>query len=439
MKTKIYLTLSVLFLSLASVAQSFDKAKLDSYFDALEANDKFMGSVAVSKNGKVIYTKSVGYASLKDSIKANVNSKYRIGSITKTFTTVLALKAKEAGKLNLDKTIENYFPTIPNADKITIRQLLTHRSGIHNFTDDKEYLFWNTKPKTEKELVELIANGGSDFEPDSKAQYSNSNFVLLTFILQDIYKSSYEKLISKYITKPLALKNTYVSGKIDVMNNECQSYNFNGSWVLSTETDASIPLGAGSLISTPTDLVKFSDALFSGKLLQKENLKLMQAIKDNYGMGLFPFPFYNKTGFGHTGGIDAFSSIFVHFSDGEVSYAMTSNGSNYNTNDISIAALSAVYNKPYTIPVFTSYEVSSKDLDKYVGSYASAQLPIKITISKDLSGLKAQASGQAAFSLEASEKDIFKFDRAGIILEFNPEEKTMILKQGGGVFTFTKE
>lgn len=439
MKTKIYLTLWVLSISLASNGQSFDKEKLDSYFDSLEIHNKFMGSVAVSQNGEVIYSKTVGYASVEDNLKANKDSKYRIGSITKTFTTVLALKAVEIGKLDLDQTIDHYFPSITDADKITIRHLMTHRSGIHNFTDDNSYLTWNTESKTEKELVDIIAKGGSDFKPGSKAQYSNSNFVLLTFILEKTYKSSFAKLITKYITKPISLKNTSVGDNIDSKNNECLSYHFDGSWKLETETNTSIPLGAGAIISTPTDLVKFSDALFNGKLVKKESLELMETIKDQYGMGLFQFPFYNKTGYGHTGGIDGFSSIFTHFSDGNISYAMTSNGSNYNTNDISIVVLSAVYDKPYNIPDFSTYEMSADELEKYVGVYSSDQLPLKITISKGDYGLMAQATGQAAFPLESSAKDIFKFDKAGIVLEFNSEEKTMFLKQGGGIFKFIKE
>jgi D-alanyl-D-alanine carboxypeptidase len=163
---------------------SFDKAKLDNYFQNLETNNKFMGSIAVSQDGKVIYTKSIGFADVENNQKANENTKYRIGSISKTFTTVMVMKAVEDKKLDLNQTIEKFFPTVPNANKITIKQLLGHRSGIHNFTNDDEYMTWYTQPKTEKEMVEIITKIGSDFEPDSKADYSNSNFVLLTYILE---------------------------------------------------------------------------------------------------------------------------------------------------------------------------------------------------------------------------------------------------------------
>lgn len=422
-----------------ALAQDFDKARLDSYFNALEANNKFMGSVAVSRNGSIIYSRSTGFSDVENERKADTNSKYRIGSISKTFTSVLVLKAMEEGKLNLNQTIAGYFPDIKNADKITIENLLYHRSGIHSFTDDKEYLTWNTQPKSEKEMIDIIVKGGSDFEPDSKSQYSNSNFVLLTFILEKTLSKPYGELLKEYITQPLGLNNTSLGGKINTSENECNSYKYIDTWRPEPETDISIPLGAGGIVSTPVDLVKFSDALFGGKLLKKESLELMKTPKGQYGMGLFKIPFFDLTGYGHTGGIDGFSSVFSNFSDGNISYALTCNGSNYNNNNISIAVLSAVFNKPYDIPDFKAYKVSPEELDRYLGVYSSTQIPIKLTVTRENNTLIAQGTGQASFPLEATEKDKFKFDKAGIVMEFNPESKTMILKQGGGQFTFTKE
>ena len=440
MKKAVLTTLIVLTLSQIGLAQTnFDKTKLDNYFNALEQNDKFMGSVAVSKNGEIIYKKSIGFADVENNIKATEKSKYRIGSITKSFTTVLILKAVEEKKLNLNQTIDKWFPEIINAKDITVKHLLNHRSGIHNFTNNKDYLTWNTQPKTEKELVEIIVKGGSDFNPDSKAEYSNSNFVLLTFILEKTFSKSYSDLLQEFIVKPLGLTNTYVFGKINPLNNECKSYSFAGTWKAETETDFTIPLGAGAITSTPTDLTIFADALFNGKLVTNESLEIMKTIKDGYGIGLFQFPFHNSVGYGHTGGIDGFSSVYSHFADDKISYALISNGSNFSINNISVAVLSAVYDKPYEIPTFTAFNLTSEDLDKYLGVYSSSQIPLKITITKEGSTLIAQGSGQPSFPLEATGKDKFKFDLAGAEFEFNPNEKTMVLFQGGAQIKFTKE
>lgn len=432
--TALFLTMS----QFGGAQTSFDKAKLDNYFQNLEANNKFMGSVAVSQNGQIIYSKSIGFADVEKNQKANENTKYRIGSITKTFTTVLVLKAIEDKKLSLDQTIEKFFPTVPNANKITIKQLLGHRSGIHNFTNDEDYLTWYTQPKTEKEMVEHITKIGSDFEPDSKADYSNSNYVLLTYILEKIHKQSYADVVDKQIIKPLGLKNTKFGGKINTAKNESKSYSYSGTWKEEPETDMSIPLGAGGIISTPPDLTQFSDALFGGKLLKPESLELMKTVVDGYGLGLFKVPFYDKIGFGHTGGIDNFTSMFSYFPDGNISYVLTSNGTNYNNNNISIAVLSAIYGKEYDIPEFSSYEVKTEELEQYLGIYSSMTIPIKITITKEDHTLYAQATGQSAFPLEATAKDQFKFDLAGVVIEFKPAEKTLILKQGGMEFTFIK-
>ena len=288
-------------------------------------------------------------------------------------------------------------------------------------------------------MIDIIAKGGSDFEPDSKSEYSNSNFVLLTFILEKTFGKPYAGLLKEYITQPAGLDNTSLGGKIDPSGNESRSYRYLDKWIAEPETDISIPLGAGGIVSTPSDLVRFSDALFGGKLLNNESLENMKTVKGQYGMGLFKIPFGEKTGYGHTGGIDGFSSVFSHFPDGNISYALTSNATNYNNNNISIAVLSAIFNKPYDIPDFKTFEVTLEDLDKYTGVYASAQIPIKITVTRENKTLVAQGTGQSSFPLEATEKDKFKFEQAGIIMEFIPGTNTMILRQGGGQFEFRRE
>ncbi len=439
MKTKWWAVVVLLFMGMTAFSQEFDKGKLNSYFDALRDNDKFMGSVAISRNGEVIFLRSVGFADMEKQQVADTDSRYRIGSISKTFTSVMVMKAAEKGKLTLEETIDKYFPDLPNAEKITVSDLLYHRSGIHSFTDNADYLSWCTQPKTRKELEEIIVSGGSEFEPGSKMAYSNSNYVLLSIMLEKIYNKPYDKLLRKQITRPARLKSTYYGGKIDPKKNECYSYKYEQGWKAEAETDMSVPLGAGALVSTPADLVKFIEALFSGKLVSSQSLESMTTLKDNFGLGLMRFPFHERYAYGHPGGIDGFQSIVSWFPDDKVAYAITSNGINTNMNNISIAVLSAVFGKPYEIPDFKAFEVSQETLDLYAGVYSSEQLPIKITVSRENDKLKAQGSGQPAFYPEARAKDEFSLEQAGIVMIFQPAEKKMILKQGGGTFTFTKD
>lgn len=439
MKKSTFITLLCLFGGVVAFCQDVDKSKLDAYFDTLEKNNRFMGSVAISKNGKLIYTKSVGYLDVEGQKKPDENTKYRIGSISKTFTATLVLKAIEENKLRLNQTIDSYFPTIANAEKITISQLLNHRSGIANFTNNDDYLEWNKQPKSEKEMVEIISASGSDFEPDSKASYSNSNYVLLTYILEKAFGKPYAQLLDQYITKPVGLSYTFLGGKIDPENNEARSYTASNGWIRDSETDRSIPLGAGAIISTPTDIIKFGEALLTGKILSEESVAQMETIRDGYGMGLFQPPFYERKAFGHSGGIDGFRSTWGYFPEDQVSFALLSNGTAMNNNDVAIAILSATFNKPYDIPVFSSYLLEEDKIPQYLGVYSSSQLPIQITITSDGSHLLAQATGQPSFPLEATGKDKFSFDQAGVVIEFNPAESSFVLKQNGGEFTFTKE
>ncbi len=431
--------LTITILSQFGFSQSLDTNKLDSFFNALEVNNRYMGSVAISKGGEIVYTKQIGFLDIENNLKANRNTVYRIGSISKMFTSVLVFKAVEENKIKLTDKIDKFFPLIKNAKLISIGNLLNHRSGIHNFTNNDDYLSYNTQKKSEKELLEIFNKMNSDFEPGTKADYSNTNYVLLSFILQKIYNKDYATLLKEKITNPLGLKYTYFGKPINIKDNESNSYTFKTKWIKETETDMSIPLGAGGIVSTPSDLTKFADALFNGKLVTRESLEKMKTIENNYGMGLFEFPFYKREGFGHTGGIDGYSSTLSHFKDGDISIAITSNGSNFNNNDIAIALLSAVYNLPFTIPEFKSISLTTEDLDKYLGVYSSKEMPIKITISKDGISLIGQATGQGSFVLEAVDKNIFAFKQAGVVLEFNPELKSMKLKQGGGVFEFIKE
>lgn len=420
-------------------SQNFDKSRLDDYFNSLETNNKFMGSIAVAQDGNLIYTKSVGFSDVENKKPANENSRYRIGSISKTFTAVLILKAMEENKIGLDEKLSKYYPAIKNSDKITIEDLLYHRSGIHSFTNDEDYESWRSTAKSKEELVRIISRGESEFEPGSRFEYSNPNYIMLSFILQDIYGKSYSRILEEKISLPLALRNTYFGGRINTERNECYSYSFGKNWMQEKETDWSVPMGAGGIVSTPADLTKFGEALFSGKIISEKSLAMMTTLKDDFGMGIFLLPFGESQSWGHTGAIDGFSSMFSYFPDSKISYALISNGNNYNNNTISLTVLSAVFGKPYDIPDFKTYAVSPEELDQYLGVYSTRDLPLKLTISKEGTTLVAQATGQQPLPLEAKEKNIFTFDRAGIVMEFNPEVKTIVLKQGGGEFTFTKE
>lgn len=431
-------------LAIVGQTQQLNSAKMDSLFASLSSNQQAMGSVAISKNGKLLYAKAIGFSEKEavPPVMSSVKTKYRIGSITKTFTTVLIFQLIEEGKLSLSTPLSKYFPTVPNATKITISQLLNHRSGIFNITNDPAFLTWMTQPKTKDEMVALISKTTPVFEPDAKAEYSNSNFILLGFIIENLRKKPYAQVLQERIAQKIKLTDTYYGKPAASKDDESFSYHWEGGdWIKESQTDMSIPHGAGAIVSTPTDLVRFMEALFSNKLVSSASVLKMKTLVDGFGMGLFQIPFGNKRAFAHNGGIDGFTSIAAYFPEDSVAVSYCTNGQRYPMNDVLIAILSIYYNLDYQIPTFkkVNYSVKSEDLDQYLGVYASQQIPLKITITKDGMQLMAQATGQSAFPLQPQDKGLFNYDPAGIVMEFHPEKQEMTLKQRGGVFLFTKE
>jgi len=439
MKSRSFFSILFVLFSVTSFAQEQKFLALDSLFQILDENNRFMGSLSISENGKIAYSKTIGKADLASGKSSDNLTKYRIGSISKMFTACLIFQAIEENKLSLKQNINRFFPKITGAKEISIGNLLNHRSGIHNYTNDTSYFNYYTASKSQKEMLEIIQASGSDFKPNSKAEYSNSNYILLSFILEKIYKKSYEELLDIKIIQPQGLKNTYFGKKLELAKNECASYRFSGKWELEKETNSSVSLGAGGIVSTTEDLLFFISNLFEGKIINTASLEQMTKLEDGYGMGIFPVPFYDKKGFGHTGGIDGFSSFLYIFPEEKISIALTSNGSRFNNNDIGIAALSDCFDKSFTLPSFYAVELRSEDLDKYLGSYVNPEIPIKISITKDSLSLIAQATGQPSFTLELIGKDSFEFSPAGVEIQFIPQKNLLILKQGGGEFTFTRE
>jgi D-alanyl-D-alanine carboxypeptidase len=350
---KLLILLAVLSFSIA-YSQNINKSKLDSLFNILAEKNKAMGSFAISKGEKVLYSRAIGYRSIsdKENITSNNDTKYRIGSISKMFTATMIFQLIEEGKITLATTLDKYFPVIPNSKLITISDLLYHRSGIHNITDDRDYTSWMTLTKTQNEMVAIIADHNPDFKPGKKAMYSNSNYILLGYIIEKISGQNYSQNLEKRITFRLGLRNTYYGNKADIRKNECFSYQYNGAWKQMPETDMSIPGGAGALVSTPTDLTKFIEALFGLKMVSKNSLEQMKTIKDRIGMGMFPIPFYDQKGFGHKGGIDGFASNVIYFPDDSLALAYCTNGVVFPMNDILIGVLSIYYNRDYKIPTF---------------------------------------------------------------------------------------
>ena len=441
MKTKIlFASLLTVALGTAGNAQTLDKAKLDQFFDRLAEKNKAMGSLTIAKDGKVLYTRAIGYSQINPKKPLTAANRFRIGSITKMFTSVMSLQLVEEGKLKLTDTLDKFFPQIPNAQKITIVQILGHRSGIPNVRRDQFQRDVST-PIPKDEMLALIVKGTPDFEPDTKHLYSNSGYFLLGLILEKLTGKPYEEALKERITSKIGLADTYTAtGSIDVNKNESLTYLNTGSdWKQGPETHPSILFGAGQIVSTPNDLAKFIQALFDLKLISQESLNRMKTIRDGDGSGMEPFTFAGKTFYGHTGGGDNYGSWLAYQPEEKLAVAYTTNAKVYPVTNIVSGAIDIYYNKPFQIPTFEKIAVSPEILDKYVGVYSSPEIPVKFTITREGSTLFVRPGEQSAAPLEATAQDKFQLGGGRIVFEFDAAKKQMIQKRGGPVRIFTKE
>lgn len=436
--------LFILVLLTNGFAQSPDKNKLDQFFDRLAKKNKAMGSVVVARDANVVYSRSIGFSQINGAEKkpSTIANRYRIGSITKMFTAAMMLQLVEEGKLKLTDNLAMFFPQVPNAEKITIIQIFSHRSGVPNVKrnpNGREDI--NTIPMTKEEMLALIVNTPPDFEPGTKHAYSNSGYLLLGLILEKITGKSYSENLQERIITRIGLKDTYMAtGNIDVNKNEALTYmNFGGEWKQVPETHPSILFSAGAIVSTPGDLVKFIQMLFDGKIVSKQSVDQMKTITDGDGLGMEPFTFAGKTFYGHTGGADNYGAWLAYLPEEKLAVAYTTNAKVYPVRDIVSGVIDIYYNKPFQVPSFESVAVSPEILDKYVGVYTTSEAPVKFTITRQGTTLFIQPNRESsAAPLEATAEDKFKIEGA-IVVEFDATKNQMVIKRGGGQRVFTKE
>lgn len=423
-------------------AQTFNKERIDSLFSLLEIHNQGMGSISVYKEGKEVYKNSIGYLDVENGIEANEKTKYRIGSITKTFTATLIMQLVDEKKLSLGTFLVDYFPEVSNANKITIEHMLRHRSGLFNLTEDEDFRKWMLVPNTRKEMMNRIVKREVDFQPDEKTAYSNTNYVLLSYIAEEIESKTYAEILESRIIKPLGLKRTGYGKIINTEDNEALSYvRENSEWsLIEKHTDMSVPIGAGAIVSTPTELNIFYTSLFSGKLVSKNSLEKMMDTSLGMGIGLGGEIFFDKQAYGHNGGIDGFQSLTLYVPEDKITISYIGNGIVMSPKNCIVNVLKSYYNKNYKLPEFKEpIQLKTKALDPYLGVYTSDLFPFQITITKEDTVLIADAKDGPKFPLVAYAKDGFKSDRAGATLNFYPTENKMILELNGSKVNFIKK
>src|SRR6185436_20902384 len=245
--------------------------------------------VMVAQDGNILFEKSYGLADREDHVPVILQTTFRIGSITKQFTAAALLKLQEHGKLSIDDKLAKYIPDFPRGDEVTLRQLLTHTSGIHSYTDEPDFLSRVTNTTDTGTIIEEIKKYPFDFDPGTKWRYDNSGYLLLGDIVEKVSRQSYGDFLRENFFQPLGMSNTGVYRAQLALPHEALGYSLgrSASWIFLGEGfspgknrfkqalnwDMSWAFGCGALYSTVEDLFRWNEGVFDGRVLDAASLK----------------------------------------------------------------------------------------------------------------------------------------------------------------------
>lgn len=260
------------------------RAKIDEAAKEEVASGRVAGAaVAVLSHGKLIFAKGYGRSNLELAAPVTTRTVFRIGSLTKQFTAAGVLLLAEHGKLRVDDKLSLYLPAFPRADEVTLRDLLNHTSGIHNFTEGPVIDRISTSGATVDQLVADIASQSPlyDFEPGTHWWYSNSNYALLGAVIEKVSGESWAAFMKAQIFDKLGMAETVADDAGDVVPGRASGYSLigekAGKFRNADFTAMSVPYAAGALRSTAEDMARWNAALFGGKLLKPHSLEEMLA------------------------------------------------------------------------------------------------------------------------------------------------------------------
>lgn len=441
LKCLIFLT-ALVAMTVTLLGQDNNLKQVDSFISLIENNNRDIGSLAIYKDGKEVYYRNFGQSGIPG-IRFDKDTKYQIGSITKTYTAVLLFQLVEQGKLSLDDRLADFFPDMPGATEITIRQMLNHTSGLGDYVYKESDVDWLLKKVSESAILDEIRQQGLLFSPGEQEAYSNSAYFLLARILEQKYKKQYGEILEQYLAGPYGLKHT--RSILSRPEHVFSAYMYkDGKWTEKEDFEFINTIGVGDIAASPGDMIRFINELFRYRILKKETVEIMKPILEKneyFGRGLMQIPMRTAILYGHGGDTRGTHSVLGYNEKDGLSIALAINGQRYNRNAVLLGVLSIIYGEKFDFPVFKDINISDADMASYTGTYSSPELPMKIMISEASGSIIAQATGegQGAFPLEASARHQFTFEKAGIKMEFRPAEKKLIFCQGDMKFEMTKE
>lgn len=305
------------------------KKRLDAYFDGLQAQGEISGSLAIAERGVMRYQRSIGFATIDKGVPqpADGGTRYRIGAVSRLFTAALAFQLAEQATITLDNKLAEFYPDLPNAIGISYRQLLQQRSGLADYSASPGFDAWRTTPRTHADLLKVIMAAGTKFQPGERVEISDTNYLLLGYVLEKVTERSYDEVLRQRITSKLGLVRTYQAGAGGATTLEAASYAWTpDGWRAAPDDDPSVGGGASSLVSNAGDLAAFTDALFAGKVVSNYNVGAMRDVENaGYTIGLRKLGLAGTPCFGERGHIAAYDAFVCHFPAQKITIAWTGN------------------------------------------------------------------------------------------------------------------
>jgi CubicO group peptidase (beta-lactamase class C family) len=337
---------------------------IERLMDAYNAERMFNGIAVVARDGEVIFEKSYGYANAEWEAKADRDTKFRLASITKQFTALMILQLAEEGKLSLDDTISDHLAWYreDTGGRITIHQLLTHTSGIPNYSDFSGFFSGPSRQNYQmRDFVEKYCSKDLEAEPGERYSYCNSGYYILGAILEEIEGKPWEEVVKERIAQRGGMPDTGAYSHTSLMPRRAQGYRLDsdGTYQPTGYQDMTIWRAAGSMYSTANDMLRWDKNLRENLLLGEEwQQKMFSPQHGTYGYGVNVIDVQNPQGetiryMGHSGSYAGFNNYFAHFPETGEAIILLNNGGSTEINTIRDGIVNILVGNPYNLPVAT--------------------------------------------------------------------------------------
>lgn len=400
-------------------------AKVDEYLNAYVEQDRFSGSVLIAQGDDLIVRKGFSQADREHDVPNTPATKFRLGSVTKQFTAMAVLQLQQQGKLNVQDPISTYRPDYPNGDRITVENLLNHTSGIPNFTSFDDYQQVMRRDLSPSEIIDRFKDRDLEFEPGSQYRYSNSNYLLLGHLIEQISGQSYASFVQDHIFDPLGMNDSGYDRHAAILENRAEGYNMNaqGELVNAAFIDMSIPHAAGALYSTVDDLRKWDRALSTDRLLNDSvRQQMFTPGKGNYGYGWIIDDVDGHKRISHNGGVNGFVTNISRFPDDDVVIVVLSNFMHAPLDQLNQDLPAIVFGEDYQLPSEQSQvQLDASVLERYVGTYR-LNPQTTATVTREGDHLVIQLTGQPPVGLFPTSRTEFFLKQVNAEVTFTVNE-----------------